>query len=326
MGINRREFGKTILFALAGSQWISSPLAGSDNRGESLVVHATSPLLKRVRNDIDSSASMKYVNRAMKQITGESGSLAAWKKLFSPHEKVGIKLSCLPGLPLSSSRGLVLAIVDSLREAGIQGKNIFVWERTNRELERAGFPIGQSSSVVAGTDDNRVGGYSNRIEFSGSVGTCFSRLMDHVDALINVPVLKDHDIAGISAGMKNFYGVIYNPNKFHANRCDPYVADLVNHPLIRNKLRLTVCDASRIQVNNGPAFFRRYAVELGSLLISRDPVALDYVGWQIIEQERAKMGMKSLKEAGREPSYILSAAKLGLGVGDKKKIRIEEIS
>ena len=33
------------------------------------------------------------------------------------------------------------------------------------------------------------------------------------------------------------------------------------------------------------------------LIVGRDPVALDYTGWQIIEKKRAEVGMKSLKEA-----------------------------
>ena len=40
-------------------------------------------------------------------------------------------------------------------------------------------------------------------------------------------VVKDHDLAGVSAGLKNWYGVIHNPNKYHDSCCDPYVADVV---------------------------------------------------------------------------------------------------
>ncbi|MCP4218818.1 MAG: DUF362 domain-containing protein [bacterium] len=171
-----------------------------------------------------------------------------------------------------------------------------------------------------GTDHYNGSGYSNDIEFSGSVGTCFSRIAERVDTLISVPVLKDHDIAGVSIGMKNFYGAIHNPNKFHGNCCDPYVAEICNHRFIKDKLRLTVCDATRAQYNNGPAFFQRYAWEYGGLLVSRDPVALDYVGWQMIEEKRKKEGLKSLKNCKREPTYIKTAEKLGLGHANINKI------
>ena len=44
------------------------------------------------------------------------------------------------------------------------------------------------------------------------------------------------------------------------------------------------------------------------LLFSTDPVALDYTGWQIIEAKRAEHNFKPLKEIGREPTYISTAA------------------
>ena len=218
-----------------------------------------------------------------------------------------------------------MAIVEGLLSAGVSGSNIFIWERMNRELTRAGFSITRNGLNIFGTDDLPGGGYSMDIEFSGSVGTCFSQIIKNVDALINVPVLKDHDIAGVTIGMKNFFGAIYNPNKFHGSGCNPYIADLVNHPLIKNKLRLTVCDASRVQVHNGPAFYPRYAREYGGILVSRDPVALDYTGWQIIEKLRKEFNLKSLKESGREPLYIKTAEKLKLGKARKDSIKIVEI-
>ncbi|MCK4763859.1 MAG: DUF362 domain-containing protein [Candidatus Aminicenantes bacterium] len=292
---------------------------------KSTVVIARSEKLKRRGFKLSKENTRRYIDKALVKLTGKGSAAAAWEALFSPREKVGIKLSCLPGRHLSSAEGLVMAIVDALLEAGIEGRNIYVWERTNRELDKAGFIVGRSKINILGTDSFPGGGYSKNIEFAGSVGTCFSKIMGKVDAMINVPVLKDHDIAGVSIGMKNFFGAIYNPNKFHSNNCDPYVADLCTHPLIKNKLRLIVCDASRIQVNNGPAFYPKYALEYGALLVGRDPVALDYTGWQIIEEGRKQLKLKSLKESGREPRYIFTAAKLKLGQADPQKIKIVNI-
>jgi len=149
--------------------------------------------------------------------------------------------------------------------------------------------------------------------------------MERVDALINIPVLKDHDLAGISGAMKNFYGAIQNPNKYHGNNCSPYVAELNTHPLIKNKLRLNLCDATRIQVHNGPAYFPAHALDYGGLLVSRDPVALDYLGWQIIEKERKARGLKTLAQEDREPKYIMEAAGLRLGTADPGKIHTIKI-
>lgn len=326
MKITRREFCRKVVYSTVGlgaSLYLPGILPVLERK--SIVVLARSSGLQRVENHVKKTNASDYLNRAMMEITGSVSSNAAWKSIFSAKEKIGIKLSCLPGIPLSTSKGLVMAIVDGLLMAGIKEKNIFIWERTNRELKSAGFEIGCSGINIVGTDYFAGDGYSRNIEISGSVGTCFSNIVGMVDALISVPVLKDHDIAGVSIGMKNFFGAIHNPNKFHANRCDPYIADLCNHPLIKNKLRLTVCDATRVQVHNGPAFYPKYAWEYGGLLVSRDPVALDYTGWKIIEERRKTLNLKSLKMSGREPTYIMTAAKLKLGHADMKYIRKIEI-
>ena len=137
--------------------------------------------------------------------------------------------------------------------------------------------------------------------------------MEEIDALISVPVLKDHDLAGVSIAMKNMYGAIFNPNKFHANHCDPFVADLCSHPLIRRKLRLAVCDASRVQVHNGPAYFPRYAWNSAACWSAATRWPWTSAAGRSSTRLRREMGLPTLAEAGREPSYIRTAARLGLG-------------
>lgn len=315
MKISRREFlqncgGSMAYLALSASfpELLARPLSA-----ESRVVEVRDDKLKRVENDVNRQAAGRLLNMAVRKLVQGRSDSSAWKALFSPGERVGIKVSCLPGRKLSTSVGLVHAIVDGLGLAGVPAKNIIVWERTARELKEAGFSLSRHGVRVMGTDEYSNDGYSNRIVFAGSVGTCFSVLMEQVDAVISVPVLKDHDIAGISAGMKNFYGAIYNPNKFHGNHCNPYVADLCTHPLIRDKLRLVVLDASRLQLQNGPAFFSRYALEYGGLVAGVDPVAVDATGWRIVDRERVKKGLKTLNEVNRLPDYIATAEKRGLG-------------
>ncbi len=318
MTVDRRVFAKSLLAAGAGLAFPALMEAGETP--PNTVAMARSPRLERVNHDVDRQAAVFYLNGAMLKLTGMKTPKQAWSALFEPHHKVAIKLSCLPGKYLSSSRGLVLAIVDGLRLAGLPEENIWIWERTGRELEKAGFPFSDKGVRVLGTDHLPEGGYSKHFAFSGSVGTLFSEIVEEADVLINVPVLKDHDIAGISCAMKNFYGAIYNPNKFHGNNCDPFVADLYNHPTLKNKCRLHVCDASRIQVHNGPAFYPKYVKEYGGIMVSMNAVAIDYTGWRLIERERQAMGLPSLKDEGRAPAYIFTAARLGLGKAEEKSV------
>jgi hypothetical protein len=50
-------------------------------------------------------------------------------------------------------------------------------------------------------------------------------------------------------------------------------------------------------------------------------VALDHCGWGIIDSLRREAGLPSLAAAGREPSYIRSAAQLGLGRDQESRIQ-----
>jgi hypothetical protein len=170
-----------------------------------------------------------------------------------------------------------------------------------------------------GTDND----YDSRPSDSGSIGSCFARLVStECSALVSFGVVKDHDLSGVSAGMKNWYGVIHNPNKYHDNGCDPYIADVARHPFIRSKLRLTVLDGVVAQCHGGPAYRAGATFALGTVAASTDPVAADVWAWREIEAERARRGMPTLEEAGRPARFLATAAGHGLGVADPEKLRL----
>jgi len=253
-------------------------------------------------------------------VGAESGRAAA-ATLFSPKDVVGIKVNCLAGKNLSPRVDLVEALVDLLAEAGVDRRNIIVFERSNRELQRAGFTIRESGPPYRciGTNND----YERNPSTSGAIGSCFARMVSTTcSALVSFGVVKDHDLSGVSAGMKNWYGVIHNPNKYHDNGCDPYIADVVRHPFIRNKLRLTVLDGVVAQCHGGPAFRRGSTFELGKVAASTVPVAADLWAWREIESERARRGMPTLEAAGRPVRFLATAAKAGLGVNDPARLSL----
>jgi uncharacterized protein (DUF362 family) len=149
--------------------------------------------------------------------------------------------------------------------------------------------------------------------------------VEDLTALINVGVLKDHDLAGVSVGLKNWYGVIHNPNKHHDEGCAPYIPHLAAFPLIRDKLRLTVIDGSIAQCHGGPARNPRWSWSWEGVLASTDPVALDTIGWQMIEQRRKEVGLPSLSKEERAPVWLAEAGKLGLGEADGAKIEVADL-
>jgi len=89
-----------------------------------------------------------------------------------------------------------------------------------------------------------------------------------VDAVLNLPVLKQHMLSGMSGALKNQFGCIHNPNKMHLDKCDPYIAEVNALPAIRQKQRLIVMDALRPVLDNGPSYQPGMAEVANTLLFA----------------------------------------------------------
>jgi uncharacterized protein (DUF362 family) len=234
-----------------------------------------------------------------------------FKAVVSPRDVVGLKLNCGGGRPVAPRVELVEALVRFLVRAGVPEERILVWDRSDRELQRAGFDIRSDGGGYRCQGTN--GQYDKEVVESRSVGTCFSSLLSkRITKLINVGVLKDHDLSGISVGLKNYYGVIHNPNKYHGNNCSPFVAHLADHPHIRGKHILTVVDAEICQYNGGPAYRADAAVPYGAVAASADLVACDFWGLREIERIRREKKIKSLEAEKRAPAWLAVAGEIGL--------------
>jgi len=251
----------------------------------------------------------------------------AVKAMFSPSDRVGFKINAIGGRELSTRPEVSMALAALLADGGPAEKNIVVWDRTNRELQEAGYRLNMAADGVRvfGTDSSGIG-YDPDIVSHLSIGSRFSAIQSRLTgAQVSLAVLKDHGTAGLTAGLKNYYGAIHNPNKYHDTGGDPYIAELFDAPPIKARHRLSILDALVVQYHRGPSHHKRWAEPHESFILSRDPVAADVIGWTIIEEFRAAKGLPSLKEDGREPSYLFTAERMGLGAARKDAIRVVEV-
>jgi len=319
----RRNALKTLLFASLASSRLARAVA-EPGPSRSVVFRARREKLLAAAGKVDPALLAAAVGAAVAGALGEGSPANGFKKIFKPSDVVGIKVNCIAGKGLSPRPTLVGLLSRWLQDAGLPPRNILVWDRTDRELTRAGFEINRGSSGVRifGTNDE----YDWKPREWGPNGSCFPRfLIEDVTALLNVAVLKDHDLAGVSLGMKNWYGAIHNPNKCHEDKCAPFIPHLSAFPLIHDKLRLTVVDAVTGQCHAGPGAAPKWSWPYQGVLASTDPVAVDAVGWGIIEDRRREVGLPSLANEKRAPSWIAAAGKLGLGEADPARIRVEEV-
>lgn len=337
----RREFLRTCLAGAIGftAESDSFPREATRTAGppaKSRVSIAHDPLLRgavpehpgqaggrRSSLTVDQDRIAHLLDRAMLGLDDSHDPVRCWARVARPGQMVGVKVNTLGGRGLSSNVQLVDAICERLQGAGIRAQDIVIWDRDTEEMERAGFRIRTGGSQVRCFGTDRVGFEEELVSF-GSIGSQLSNILTRrCDVLINVPVLKDHDGAGVSIALKNMYGVIHNPNKYHPNGCDPFVADVNMLPEIRAKVRLHICDATTACFEGGPAFKPEFVWQPNALLVAEDAVALDQMGWHMIERKRAEQGLKTLAAEGRAPRYIATAADAEHRLGNNDPRRIE---
>jgi len=324
---SRRDFLKTFLVGAAALGASGTLAHAEEPAAKSRVVLARDGNVFGADGALDHGRTLNLLDRAMEAMYELSDPVAAWKKVIRPGERVSLKVNVLGGKGLRSNPMLVDAICERLQGAGVRARDIIVWDRDTDELERTGFRVSDDPNKVRILGTDRFG-FEDEHSTHGSVASRLSKILTReCDVMINVPVLKDHEGAGVTVALKNMYGVIHNPNKMHPNNCNPYIADLNMLPEVRGKMRLTICDATTAGYEGGPGYKPQFAWKANSILVSRDPVALDYSAWQIIERKRAEKGLKSLEAEKRAPIHIVTAADAQhrLGTNDPNRINVVEV-
>lgn len=329
--IKRRDFIQTSI--KAGAVFYFGTIPGCQSRtenqfngknGQYPIVIAQNSMIRDKNDDLIGHEIKNLLDRAMENLFQVSQAESAWQRLFKTDDIVGIKINCLAGKGISTHQELVNAIIEGLRGAAVKEQNIIVWDRGNRDLEKTGYRITTDRNRIKYYGNDQVG-YTSALYEYGEIGSHLSNILVHqCTAIVNVPILKDHGIVGMTNALKNFFGAIHNPNKYHDNKGDPYVADVNMLSEIRSKVRITITDALTAQCEGGPPFMPQWAWHYNGLIVGFDPVAIDAIGWDIIEQKRKEMGLPTLKQAGREPTYIATAAddQHRLGCNDLNKIKI----
>ncbi|MDD8020334.1 MAG: DUF362 domain-containing protein [Acidobacteriota bacterium] len=274
----------------------------------------------------DPASVLRIFRKGVEILTGSSRPEDGLSQIFTSQDNIGIKINTIGRRAISTYPETAVTLGLWLAKTFGHEDKITIWDRTNEELKDAGYKLSTSAGSlrIFGTD-SRGFGYASEPVINRSVASLFSKIQTElVEASISLALLKDHGLAGITGGMKNYFGVIHNPNKYHETNCNPYVADLFEMDLIRKKHRLTILDALRVQYHRGPSYHPQWNEKCNQMIFGFDPVAVDTVGWKIIEGLRAKKGLPSLEEENREPAYLKTAENLDLGQARLENIEIIE--
>jgi uncharacterized protein (DUF362 family) len=241
--------------------------------------------------------------------------LGGMGKFVAKGDKVVIKPNIgwdrTPEMAACTNPEVVKTLVELVLEAG--AKKAVVIDNTTNQAKRCYVRSGIQEAVKqAGGDMLFVDDY--RVKKAALKGEWIKEweiLLDVVesDKIINVPIAKHHSLCRLTLGGKNWLGAVGGArNQFHQD-LDKAVVDLAAF----FKPRLTVLDAYRILVRNGPQGGRVSDTELRKTVVAgTDPVAVDAFGCSLFDL------------APRDLPYLALARERGLGEFDLEKVRVEK--
>jgi hypothetical protein len=267
-------------------------------------------------------ALRKMLDASIIKLTGLNDARQAWAALFKPGERIVIKVNAFSNSIIWTHVPLVLAVTDSLQDAGIPAEQITIFDYRTTELSAAGYAVNVDNPGVrcTGMDSN----YATEQTEVNNRQIQLANILKECDALINIPILKSHMMAGISFAMKNHYGSIYYPDALHGDNMRS-VAALNALPEIKDRTRLIVGDA--LSANLHYANYYPYWQEdwIGdSIFMSYDPVAHDTLGLKLLTDELEKDGGNPASLIGMATPAIQHAVELGLGTNDPANMEVIE--
>ncbi len=271
-------------------------------------------------------AARAMLERAMKELTGKDKLADAARLFVHPEDKVCVKVNGIATKNMSTNKELVLPFIEAMIAAGVSPENITVLEQwgsflAGTRITDKNLPAGVKIAV-----HNNESDMASRLIPGTGVRTKFCRPLLDASAVINFSLIKDHSICGYTGCLKNMtHGTIVNPSAYHRHHAAPQIALLYAQDVIRSRVRLNITDGFKLMADGGPLWKKpEFVIPHESVYVTTDPVAMDAIGWDLVEEARKKFALKTLTEARRIPAYIRAAADLGLGIEDRKQIRLRE--
>lgn len=303
----------------------------------------------------------QMIRRGMMELTGAPSWAEAWRVFFQPGDVVGIKVNPVGQPYIISAPEVFQEIVAGLNEAGVKNKDIVAYDRYEREFVSGGFaswlPEGVRWTAATKQPDPLqldMDGYDpdvfmemplvlpkanpNDRHHRRSYVARF--LTKDVNKLINLGVLKHHQSAGVTIALKNLsHGLVNNVSRSHVsssnNACGTFIPSVVDLPVIRTKTVLNIIDGILGAYHGGPGRrVEKYLWENKTLYFATDPVAVDRIGWSVLDRKRHEAGMQPIALAYRDkdsnfvrmqPEHVEIAGLLGLGESNESKIDLKQV-
>jgi hypothetical protein len=243
-------------------------------------------------------------------VPGAASASEAWNRILRPDDVVGIKFNRIGQDSINTTAPFAAQLVESLKKADVSPRRIMLIEapdRLTRELKTRACPTGYSGPKVS---------------FSSGEDELAS-LLQEATAIVNVPFLKTHNVAEMTGCLKNLsHALIRRPRLCHRNGCAPFVGDILALPQIRPLLRLHIVNALRAVFDGGPLPSPETTWTHSGVLVGTDPVAVDAVGTDILNEVRLKRKLPAIGDRDGRIAHVHAAAARGLGTDDQDYITV----
>jgi hypothetical protein len=309
-------------------------------------------------------AVREMMARGMRTLTGAGATPDAWRRFFEASDRVGIKVNC-GGYPYCvSAYEIVAETVRQLTGIGVPPSQIYVYERFQNQLDEVNYAphLPEGVTIVAAERANRNvdnTGYDPATYLEADLfgeedtrSNMMRLVSQRLTKIINIPNMKDHGATGATGCLKNIaYGSFSNVARTHQRgKSHTYsvVGTLASIEPLRSRTVLQIMDGLRGVWHGGPfARTTRYVFYPRQIMFGTDPVAIDRLLLDIIEEERRAHGAISIWDRSpaslriddgqardadpnvniiiREPGHVEYASTLGLGVYDRARIAVEDV-
>lgn len=266
------------------------------------------PRVAYVRSDfvirysrVHPSVLSDMIEATLKSATKQETAKQAWKSILKEDDVIGLKFNQSAANDLDITQPVAEGLVRSLIDAGFKAEQIVLIEA----------PDGLQSKYE--TQPAKTGWQTHDTDFvSGS--DRLAEVLNQVTAIINVPFLKAHRIAYMTCCLKNLsHAMVMHPARFHENHCSPFIADIYKLQEIRKKVKLHFVNSLRVIHAGGPDASGSQISDTGVLLGGVDPVAVDTVGLDLLNQARELHNLPPIARQSEEMPYIEAAFERDLG-------------
>ncbi|MBC8183979.1 DUF362 domain-containing protein [candidate division KSB1 bacterium] len=220
----------------------------------------------------------------------------------------------VPEQAATTNPDVVAEIVRLCKKAG--AKKVMVFDRTCNQAKRC-YARSQIEKMAKAAGANVSHIYKQKFQKvkipNGKELKSWEFYRDAInaDVVINVPIAKHHSLSRVTLGLKNIMGIIGGERGKIHNHFDVKIVDL--NTVI--KPQLTIIDAVRILMNNGPQGGSLSDVKQTNTIIAGvDPVAVDAYGATLFDLKPEQLG------------FLVEASTRGLGNLDLSKLKIEKVN